>query len=129
VHLFGDERCMLAGLRIDEGAEVIDDLGEVVFGGTVEVIDADACRQTGIVRVVRGECRCGLGRQLVEFTGLDAVVEALMVVLVTRSTFTQRVSRPSANTANFSLIASKRTSSRSPFLLMTCIAIFDPPFR
>ena len=77
VDLFGDERGVLAGLRVNEGPQVVDDLREIVLGGAVQVVDADACRQAGIIRVVRGERCGGLRSELVELAGLDAVVQAL----------------------------------------------------
>ena len=77
VHIFRNERRVLAGLRVNEGPQVVDDFREIVLGGAVQVVDANACRQARVIRVVRSERCGGLRSELVELAGLDAVVKAL----------------------------------------------------
>ena len=77
VHLFGDERSVLVGLRVNVFTKVGDDIGEGVLGGAVEVIHADTGGKTTVVRMVRSQGSGRFGSELVEFSGGDTIVETL----------------------------------------------------
>ena len=77
VDVVGDERRRLLRLRVDVLVELLDDVGEDLVRGLVEVAHGDARRQPRKVRVLRGHVGRRLRRELVELVGRDAVVDAL----------------------------------------------------
>ena len=77
VDVVGDQGSGLLRLRVDVLVELLDDVGEDLVRGLVEVAHGDARRQPGKVGVLRGHVGRRLGRELVELVGRDAVVDAL----------------------------------------------------
>ena len=77
VDVVGDEGSRLLRLRVDVLVELLDDVGEDLARGLVEVAHGDARREAREVRVLGRHVGRRLGRELVELVGRDAVVDAL----------------------------------------------------
>ena len=77
IHVVGDERRRLLRLRVHVLVELLDDVGEDLVRGLVEVAHGDARREAREVGVLGRHVGRRLGRELVELVGRDAVVDAL----------------------------------------------------
>ena len=77
IHVVGDQRSGLLRLRVDVLVELLHHVGEDLVRGLVEVAHGDARREAREVGVLRGHVGRRLGRELIQFMGRDAVVDAL----------------------------------------------------
>ena len=77
VDVVGDERGRLLRLRVHVLVELLDDVGEDLVRGLVEVAHGEARREAREVGVLGRHVGRRLGGQFIQLVGRDAVVDAL----------------------------------------------------